>query len=140
MGPSGRQTPSLRMVVLRRAVLGVIAVPIAGLALLSIHSRLSFGVWDPTSQPNRIEYCGRTYNLTTSGTVWSRERATSASDASFEAAWSEVGRTDTFVPYYAMVVPDPVRLRVSPPLPCTMAVYLRLGDDVYLPYGLSGGP
>jgi hypothetical protein len=124
----------------RRGLLGVIAVLVAGPALLSIHSRLAFGVWDPWSNPTRISYCGRTYDVAASGTLWARERATSGTDPGFRAAWSEVGRTDAFAPYYAMVVPDPVRQRFSPPLPCTMAVYLRLGDDAYLPYGLSGGP
>lgn len=135
-----RRALSPRAMVLRRVLLAVVVVPVAGLALLSIHSRLAFGVWDPGSRPTRISYCGRTYDVAANSTVWTRERATGGTDPGAQAAWSQVGRTDAFVPYYAMVVPDSVRQRVSPGLPCSMAVYLRLGDDAYLPYGLSGGP
>jgi len=126
------------------AVLGVlfavVAMPIAGVAMLSVHSRQSFGVWDPRSQPVRIKYCGRTYNGGAGGTSSLREQAISGVDPGSHSVWREVGTTDADVPYYAMVMPDSVRRRFSPPLPCTMAVYLRVGDDAYAPYILSGGP
>lgn len=41
---------------------------------------------------------------------------------------------------YAAVTPDSKRNSVSPPLPCSMALYLRTGQNQYVAYTLSGGP
>lgn len=41
---------------------------------------------------------------------------------------------------YATVTPASRRNSVSPPLPCSMAVYLRTGQNEYKAYVLSGGP
>jgi len=117
------------------ATAGAVARPIAA----SLHSRVAYGTLDPNSVPARIDYCGRRY-YADAGATWTREKAASTSDPSFQASWREIGRTDGGTPYYAMVVPDTVRRVFSPPIPCTMLVYLRVGPDVYSVYPLSGGP
>ena len=50
--------------------------------------------------------------------------------------------TASGTPIFAKPLPDSLR-RQSPntgPLPCAMAVYLKVGADDYLAYGISGGP
>lgn len=41
---------------------------------------------------------------------------------------------------YAAVTPSAQRNSVSPPIPCSMALYLRTGQNQYVSYTLSGGP
>jgi len=124
----------------RRAVavqLGVAGLLAAG-AAWSLHSRITYGTWDPTAPPNRIEFCGRRYYP--GGAIVTREDAMAGVDPSFGATWRQVGRTDSGVSLYAMVVPQSTRTRFSPPIPCTMILYLQTGRDSYRGYGLSGGP
>jgi hypothetical protein len=119
-------------------LLGVAGL-LAASGAFSLHSRITYGTWDPTAQPARIEFCGRRYYAGAPATV-TREWAMGGVDPSFGATWREVGRTDGGVPLYAMVVSESTRNRFSPPIPCTMMVFLQTGRDSYRRYGLSGGP
>ena len=54
---------------------------------------------------------------------------------------TECERLQGFPDGYTAGFSDSVRYRYgTPPLPCAMAVYLKVGDDDYVAYGLSGGP
>lgn len=98
-----------------------------------VHSRIAYGTWDPAAQPERIDYCGRRYDLGRAGLV-------GAPPPDIPGSWRQVGTTDAGTPYYALVLTDAERRRVSPPTPCTMMLYLRAGPDAYVGYPLSGGP
>ena len=43
------------------AALAALGLPALLLSGWLIYSRSAFGTWDPTAQPDRISYCGRTY-------------------------------------------------------------------------------
>lgn len=118
--------------------LAAAAIAVTPRVAASLHSRITYGTWDPTSPPDRIEYCGRRY-YGGPGRVTTREEIT-ATAVEFSNGWRVIGRTDNGTPYYAMVVPNSVRNKVSPPLPCTMIVYLQVGPDSYRGYPLTGGP
>ena len=53
----------------------------------------------------------------------------------------QVGSTAGGTPFFAKPLSDGVRDRYGTPrLPCAMAVYLKVGSDDYIAYGVSGGP
>lgn len=86
-----------------------------------------------------IHWCGRDYE---SGSGAKRTRAQIQAMAPGPIHWVGGYPPLPFIggQLYAAVTPDSKRDAVSPPLPCSMAVYLRTGQNQYKPYVLSGGP
>jgi len=125
--------------VLKRA--GLIAVALAGLVLVgwSSYSRAAFGSWNPMAQPNRIDYCDRRYYP---GSHVTSARIDAVGNGFGVFPFRQVGTTPSGAPIYAKPLPDNVRRMYpnSAPLPCAMTVYMKLGPDDYVAYGISGGP
>ena|SRR5438876_12125281 len=120
------------------AALAALGLPALLLSGWLIYSRSAFGTWDPTAQPDRISYCGRTY---LPGEHVSRAIIDSTGNGPGVFSFRQVGSTAGRTPFFAKPLPDSVRYRYgTPPLPYAMAVYLKVGDDDYVAYGLSGGP
>jgi hypothetical protein len=125
--------------VLKRAA--VVALALAGLVLLGWigYSRAAFGTWNPMAQPNRIDYCDRRYFP---GWHFTRGQIDARGNGLGVFAFRQVGMTAGGAAYFAKPVPDSLR-RPTPysgPAPCAMTVYLRVGPDDYVAYGISGGP
>ena len=126
----------------RNIALGTIGVlSLAGLGLFGwvAYSRAPFGTWDPTAQPNRIDYCDRRYDP---GAHVGRAQIDAMGNGFGVFPFRQVGITASGTAIFAKPLPDSLR-RQSPnagPLPCAMAVYLKVGADDYLAYGISGGP
>jgi hypothetical protein len=120
------------------ALAGVAAVGISVILLVlagrSIYSRAAFGTWDPTALPTRISYCDRNY---LPGSHLTRSQI----DAEGNFPYRQVGTTADGKPIFAQPLADSERHKYgNPPLPCAMGVYLKLAEDDYVAYGLSGGP
>src|SRR2546422_10932482 len=126
-----------------RRRLSLAAVAVLGSLILAVpgwvfYSRSAFGTWDPTAQPARISYCDRTY---LPGPHVSRALIDSTGNGLGVFSFRQVGGTAGRTPFYAKPLPDSVRNRYAPPpLPCAMAVYLKVGPDDYIAYVLSGSP
>jgi len=124
---------------LKRA--GVIAVALAGLVVLGwvSYSRAAFGTWNPMAPPNRISFCDRTYYP---GSHVTRAHIDTVGNGFGMFPFRQVGVTAAGTPIYAKPLPDSVRHKYpnAAPLPCDMAVYLKVGLDDYVAYGISGGP
>ena len=117
------------------AALALTAIVLAGWV---IYSRSAFGTWNPTAQPARISYCDRTY---LPGQHVSRALIDSTGNGLGVFPFRQVGSTAGGTPFFAKPLSDSVRDRYGTPrLPCAMAVYLKVGSDDYIAYGLSGGP
>ena len=117
------------------AALALTAIVLAGWV---IYSRSAFGTWNPTAQPARISYCDRTY---LPGQHVSRAVIDSTGNGLGVFPFRQVGSTAGRSPFFAKPLSDSVRDRYgTPPLPCAMAVYLKVGPDDYVAYALSGGP
>ena len=120
---------------------GVIATAL--LALLAVgwvsYSRAAFGTWNPTAQPNRIDYCDRRYFP---GRHVTRAQIDAVGNGFGVFPFRQVGTTPSGAPIYAKPLPDNVRRMYpnSAPLPCAMTVYMKVGPDDYVAYGISGGP
>src|SRR5437762_7586554 len=117
------------------ALLGSLMLALSGWVF---YSRSAFGTWDPTAQPARISYCDRTY---LPGQRVSRAIIDSTGNGLGVFPFRQAGSTAGGTPFFAKPLSDSVRYRYgTPPLPCAMAVYLKVGPDEYIAYVLSGGP
>jgi hypothetical protein len=125
-----------RLVIIGLAGIAAVGISVILLVLAgrSIYSRAAFGTWDPTALPTRISYCDRHY-------LPGSHVARSQIDAEGNFPFRQVGTTADGKPIFAQPLPDSERHKYgNPPLPCAMSVYLKVGDDDYVAYGLSGGP
>lgn len=132
---------------LKRFPLVANALP-TGSALVAIiavgwvsYSHLVFGTWYPLGQPSRINYCGRDY-LPGHDMTFAQVAADGSGLSASASPLQRVLVSPAGAPVYARPMPDAER-RISldaAPLPCTMAIYLKVGSDDYIAYGISGGP
>jgi hypothetical protein len=124
---------------LKRA--GVVGVALAGLVLLGwmSYSRVAVGNWNPMAQPNRIDYCYRRYFP---GWHFTQAQIDSRGNGLGVFPFRQVGTTPSGAPIFAKPLPDGVRHMYpnAAPLPCAMTVYVKVGPDDYIAYGISGGP
>lgn len=62
-------------------------------------------------------------------------------DAEGNFPYRLVGATADDKPIFAQPLSDAARQKYgNPPRPCVTVVYLKVADDDYVAYGLSGGP
>ena len=108
--------------------------------LPAMANRLQYGTFDLSAPPERVDYCGRRYypgNGEADAAQWHAIGA--AAVAHGLEPMRQIGSTPGGFSYFANLTPTTVRNRFSPPLPCTMLIYVRIADR-YRVYGLSGGP
>ena len=113
---------------------------VAALVLLGgvFYSRAAFGTWDPRAQPTRISYCDRTY---LPGSHVTRAEIDSTGNAFGVFPFRQVGATASGEGIYAKPLSESERhAHGAVTLPCMMVVYLKVGADDYVAFGLSGGP
>jgi hypothetical protein len=121
----------------RLAFLAALAVPLLVTAWWSWFTRDAYG-WDYAGPPDRIFYCGRIY---LPGPHATRAQIDEDPNAFGRFAFRRVGQTALGKPIFAHPLPESVRHQFSgEPLPCDMSVYVQVGADDYISYGLSGGP
>jgi hypothetical protein len=102
--------------------------------------RSNYNVWPGQGASARVHWCGRDYENSDGATM-------SWSDVVSQNAPFPVRLVGQYPPLawsrqqlFAAVTPHAQRYSVSPPLPCSMAVYLRTGPSTYKAYSLLGGP
>lgn len=117
-------------------LVGAIAVTLAGWIF---YSRAAFGTWNPLAQPTRISYCSRGYLPGWQHSTRAQIEARGNGPGTYQ--FRQVGITAGGAAFFARPLPDNVRYQYgSPPLPCDMTVYLKVGADDYITYGILGGP
>ena len=127
-----------RPVITRRRALAALGAILLGLGTWSFVSREAFGTWNPSSLPTRIDYCDRRY---IPGSHFTHEQIETIGNGFGQFPIRQVGMTAGGLPIFAKPLPDSVRRQFSgPPLPCDMQVYVKVGADDYIGYGLVGGP
>ena len=125
----------------RRVSLLVTVALLAALALGSAFLyRKSYGTWWGT--PERIAYCGRTYDKGTQGLTWAQVQAFATPSSSGQVLTEpvEVTRVPPLIGQRVFAAAAPGQRRVEPGAPCAMGVFLETGEGRYTAYGLSGGP
>jgi hypothetical protein len=103
-----------------------------------IYNRLTYGTFSTSGPPPRIDWCGRRY-------IWS-ERVQSLFEVNVllgglnsQARLTQVGTTPSGLPIVARVMSPNERAKYHTDV-CAMELWVKLGPDSYLLYGLSGGP
>lgn len=131
----------------RRVVgaLAAVALVLGVIGAASVAYRRAYGTWWQT--PQRISFCERTYTSAQSPVLLTRAEVESrVGSLGVRNDADRTLRVVATVPPLP-VVGKPVLAVVVPPLdreekglPCTMALYLQISADRYVPFGLSGGP
>ena len=126
--------PNWRTRVAAVSLLGVIALGVVYPALAAVASRKDYGTFAFWKVPNRIDFCGRRYDV--GGPEKGNPALFEAQDRAKGAHWTFLSWTFSGRSIYAVVAP------LSPPrnTVCTMALYIPLGGGNWETYGLSGGP
>jgi hypothetical protein len=99
--------------------------------------RHTYNVWPGQDASTRVHWCGRDY-ATGGGTLTWKEISSPRSPVQAVAQYPPLGWSRQEL--LAVVTPPAERYAVSPPLPCAMGIYLRIGRNEYRAYGLLGGP
>jgi hypothetical protein len=127
----------------RAAAVAVALVSLVALLALTgaLASRAAYGNFAPWQRPAHLSWCARVY-LPSDGPTLTRaevelRRGQLPGDEPYPVV--EVTQVPPLVgrPVLASVTP-PQRQRLG--VPCAMAIYLQVGPDSYVSYGLSGGP
>lgn len=117
---------------------------LGGVTWVLVEVRTSTGDWWPAATPQRLDYCGRRYlpeGVHVSGRGIAAQAArTDPLDGSVAAPAERVGTASLIDrrAVWASVEPGATRARLG--IPCAMGIYLQVGPDDYIPYGLTGGP
>jgi hypothetical protein len=126
--PTGRQKVAVI------AVVAVIGLGVVYPAVAAVLSRKDYGTFAFWNVPNRIDYCGRTYDE--SGPQQGNPALFESQDSEKGAKWSFLSWTFSGRSIYADAAPlSSPRYAV-----CTMVLYIPLGDGRWETYSLSGGP
>jgi hypothetical protein len=93
------------------------------------------------SNPSRLHWCGRSY-AETSTHLQRSDIPEGQLPGDKPYVVSAIGTIPPVVgrQILAAVTPKTSRDRFSPPLPCTMALYLQSPGHGYVVYGIEGGP
>lgn len=121
------------------AAMVTLALAALGFGGWVLYSRAAFGTWNPMAQPTRISYCDRTY---LPGAHKTRSQIDNEGNGLGVYPVRQVTSTAGGTPVYAKPLPDDMRHMYpnAAPLPCSMVVYLKVGANDYVAYGISGGP
>ena len=120
-------------------VLLIAAVAALLLAGRSAYNRAVFATRVTDGVPTRISYCERPY---LPGPHVTRTTIDATANGPEVLPFRQVSSTAGGWPIFAKPLADSARYRYadSPPLPCAMVIYLKVGADDYVTYGLSDGP
>lgn len=126
----------------RVAILTAIVVVVLVAGVCSVAYRTAYGVW--WSEPDRFEYCDRTYHRGTGDPLTLEAvRAKTSQTALPGDAPSPLQRVATVPPLVgaqvlAAVTPEQRRRELH--VPCAMVAFRQIGEDSYRVYVISGGP
>ena len=108
----------------------------------AIGRRLAFGTFSTEGPPPRIDYCGRRYYPDSNFPNSAYESGSSVAQelsANGETGLTRIGTTPSGMPILANIMTRAQRASFHTSV-CTMVVWVHVGPDRYLAYGLSGGP
>ena len=110
-------------------VSGTVTVAIFAVAPDLIHNRLVFGTTATAGPPPRVDYCGRRY--------YPAETPTVSGNQLHNLTGIETAPSGMPVLANVISLSDRARYRTNV---CAMELWVKIGSDEYLGYGLSGGP
>lgn len=132
----GRRVPPV-IAVIASAAAAVAIFAVAPTISKAVSAQLTYGTFDTSGPPPRVDYCGRRY--------YPSDRSMTADQVKADLALngfvglSRIGTAPSGMPVVTNVMPAAVRAQHHTDV-CTMEVWVQTGPDSYRPYGLSGGP
>jgi hypothetical protein len=124
-----------RIVILLGAAIATVAI--YAVAPSAIHNRLAFGTFDTVGAPPRVDYCGRRYYPGDKTETLAQIQAFLAENRLY--GLTRIDTAPSGEPIIANVMPHELRAHYHTSV-CTMGLWVQTGPDVYVGYGLSGGP
>lgn len=106
-------------------------------ALTALHNRATFGTFDTSGAPPRVDYCGRRYYPGSNVDTLAQVNSFFALNKLYGI--TRIDTAPSGMPIVANVMSANLRARYHTDV-CTMSLWVQTGPDSYLGYGLSGGP
>jgi hypothetical protein len=103
----------------------------------AVQNQLTYGTFSTQGPPPRIEFCNRRYYP--AGSIQSGNVVLSLVAHAGRNGVTRVGTTPSGMAILADYLSPSVRAVYNTNV-CAMALWVRTGQDAYLPYTLSGGP
>jgi hypothetical protein len=103
----------------------------------AVHNRLTYGTFETAGAPPRVDYCGRRYYPGTRVETLVGVNEFLANNRL--QGTTQVATAPSGAPVIAHVNSPEVRAQYHTSV-CTMVLWVKMGDDSYRFYGLSGGP
>ena len=121
---------------LRLAVYALIAVAAAALAYQEFSARTTYGTfWPASGPPPRVDWCGRRYYPAPDPQSVTLDRARALANGPLQ----QVGTTPSGMPVLAAPLSDAKKAAFRSDV-CAFVVFVKVSDDRFQPFGLSGGP
>jgi len=123
------------------ALVGIVVLAVV-MATPAIERRLAFGTFSTEGPSPRIDYCGRRYYPDSNfpNSAYESESAVAAElSANGQRGMTRMRTTPSGMPISASIMTPAQRASFQTSV-CTMVVWVHVGPDRYLAYGLSGGP
>jgi hypothetical protein len=131
----GARHPRLQLRLAAVTGLGLLA---AAMVVSAAWYRANYHTWPGQAASDRVHWCGRNYQAASAtGTGWAQISSRAGGPIRLVGNYLPLGPAE---PMYAVITPASQRNAASPPLPCSMVVYLRKARNQYVTYSLLGGP
>jgi hypothetical protein len=119
---------------LRLAVYALIVVAAAALAYQEFSARTTYGTfWPASGPPPRVDWCDRRYYPGSDPVTLDRARSLASGPL------QQVATTPSGMPVLAAPFKDAQKAAYRSNV-CAFVVFVKVSDDHFLAYGLSGGP
>lgn len=110
---------------MRRLLGGVFAIVLVALAAISIATRVVYGTWIPTTNPDHVDLCGHVYQ---------RESTITLSQLAAENPSVAVPAGLTALTRVPAIIGRPVLAAPTPSAACPTVLYVSAGSDTYRRY------
>jgi hypothetical protein len=128
--------------VLQVVLLFIAATPALALFAVAptlIYNRVAYGTFAAWEAPTRVDYCGRRYYPGAERRPQSLAEVTAFLAANHLSGLTQVATAPWGKPVIANVMTPEMKAKYMTQV-CTMELWVKTGNDTYVPYALSGGP
>jgi hypothetical protein len=115
------------------------AIALVAVAPTLLHNRVVYGTFATWEAPPRVDYCGRRYYPAQEPKPQTLAEVTAFLAENKLHGLTQIATAPSGLPVLANVMSPEMKARYSTEV-CTMEVWVKTGDDAYVPYDLSGGP
>jgi hypothetical protein len=115
------------------------ALALFAVAPTLIYNRVAYGTLAAWEAPTRVDYCGRRYYPAEERQPQTLAEVTSFLAENKMSGFTQVATAPWGRPVVANVMSPEIKAKYMTQV-CSMEVWVKTGNDAYVPYALSGGP